>query len=329
MSGHKVVPILDANKDVFLHGGPVRRLKPSPSSKSQESDLSTEIVVASACTMKLLQRTRPAVPRSAAKSADSAQGQHVSASSLSTEDAVKEPPPPLPKPMLVWRQQHCFIKDIAPLRNPYASDSTSANYGFAMYFFSMKRAPKDPKKITPLHREALDQCKCLDGSVMDASQPQLRVREYACSSEYEQEDWVGVFRMALTNYWHERLESVVVSSPEVFQWQTFCFELAPGSTPKAALSQSVLSTAKIYVVPRHDQQHIEKDSSKFKSCPVASLTRVGIRKDIGVVDVIGGTFSVSLGFFPPREAVTFVLELQRIWELVTKDEPFPYEVNGS
>jgi hypothetical protein len=324
MSGHKVVPILDANKDVYLHGGPVRRVKAGPSKSKAPTDVETEIVVAAACSMKLLQRARPAAVRSA-KSATATDGpaSHpaAQASVLATEEQPKEPP--TPKPMLVWRQLHCFVKDVVPLRSVY-SDSPSAAYGFAMLFFSTKRTPKDPEKVTPFCRDLFAQCKCIEPSALGLF-PQLRVREYACSSEYEQEDWVSVFRMALTNYWHERLESVIVAAPEVFQWQSFCLELA--DLGSCSLAQAVLSTVKLYVVPRHDQQHLEKDSVKHKSVVVSTLTRIQIQKDSGTVELTatGCGFTVLLGFFSPREAVIFVLELQRIWELGSKTEAFPYE----
>jgi hypothetical protein len=192
-----------------------------------------------------------------------------------------------------------------------------------MLFFSSKRVPKEAQKLTPFCQSVLAQCKCVEPAVLQALYPQLRVREYACSSEYEQEDWVGVFRMALTNYWHERLEAVIVAAPEVFQWQSYCLDLGG----PCSLAQVVLSTAKLYTVPRHDQQHIEKDTTKHKAVAVAALTRIQVHKDSGIVDLASSSqnFSASLGFFSPREAVVFVLELQRIWDLVSKSEDFPCE----
>ncbi|KAH9584194.1 hypothetical protein LSM04_002656 [Trypanosoma melophagium] len=117
-----------------------------------------------------------------------------------------------------------------------------------------------------------------------------------------QQDWCHAFRVGRMNYWHERLEDHLIEEPEVFQYQIFAMEFPSHSHDFTAaasgkvsplLCQLVLSTERLYVVPRHDAKllslelplpHPEMRSRWFTA---AALESISIDFNKGIIVCIG------------------------------------------
>ncbi|ESL11054.1 hypothetical protein TRSC58_01205 [Trypanosoma rangeli SC58] len=169
------------------------------------------------------------------------------------------------------------------------------------------------------------------------------------------------------NYWHERLEDSLIEEPEVFQYQVYAMEFpstttstaeGPAKQEQPLLCQLVLSTERLYSVPRHDAKllavelplhHSEMHSRWFT---VAALESISFNSHTGVIVCTGlqqhggpqhddprlrwgpahvssaaelnTAVTLTLGFFSVTEAKEAVLEIQRVWELTHRDEDFPF-----
>lgn len=326
MSGNKIVPLLEKHKDVFVHGGAVQRHKQSyvEERKKIPIDGATELVLCAAATFKLWQPKPKAVPQQPSEN---------------SEGSSAPPPPPQtqPRPQLVWRQPHCYIKAVVPL----AGDTAAFQFGFAIQYFAPQKetARKPDADLTEYSRNLRQQSNFItsQGSI-DHVSPPLRVREYRCNSEYEMEDWCLAYKTTLFNYWHERLESNIIPAPEIFQFQCFAVDVSkhpavdsPSShTPlKAPVVQIALSTEKMYVIPRHDQASIERDVvAKVISIPVGSISSVTVYPQRGYRFELVSSFGASLkvSCFTGAEGSQLIVEIQRIWELLRKDDAFPYSL---
>lgn len=171
---------------------------------------------------------------------------------------------------------------------------------------------------------------------IDLISPPIRVREFRCSSEYDQEDWCLAYHATLFNYWHERLEQSVIPAPEVFQYQAFAVDVskqplvdsvAPHSTTKASLVQVALSTERIYCIPRHDQAHLERDHpARVLAFPVVALQEIVVYSSRGyrMELAFNGGAPWKIACFTAEEGAQLVVEIQRIWDLLRKDDKFPF-----
>lgn len=181
-------------------------------------------------------------------------------------------------------------------------------------------------------------------------------------SAFLEQDWCYALRQTLVNYWHERLEDSLIEEPEIFQYQVYAMEFPNsdlGSLGKQRqadqeplLCQLVLSTERLYVVPRHDAkllslelplQHPEMKSRWFT---VNALQSISFDSNTGVFVCTGRqeppdaclhsapsavssaaeflkTVTLTLGFFSVAEAEAALLEIQRVWEMTHRRDDFP------
>ncbi|RNF15398.1 hypothetical protein TcG_07014 [Trypanosoma cruzi] len=195
---------------------------------------------------------------------------------------------------------------------------------------------------------------------------------YASSegSPFLEQEWCCVFREAQMNYWHERLEDKLIEDPEVFQYQIYAMKFPNTTTASTAagmatqkhekqplLCQLVLSTERLYVVPRHDAKllavelPLHHSEMHLRWFTVAALQSISFDPYTGVIVCVGrqqhegkqqksslarqslthaGSAADSskevrftLGFFSVAEAEEAVLEIQRVWELTHRHEDFP------
>lgn len=304
MSGNKVIPILELHKDVYVHGGAVRK------KKYTDRNFATELVLCVACTFKLHQHPakKPAAAAPAATPTAADGGP-------SAAPPLPQAPPQLPKPLMQWRMSHAYVHAVVPIGG---DPRFGEPFGFAVLFYSFK--PPKEKNVTPLMQDVATHCTaCKFTDLM----PRLRSREYVCASDYEQEDWIALFRVVLNNYWHERLERSTIPAPEIYQFQCFSCAL------NGAVQQLALSTTRLYVIPRSDQKSIESDSpTNVKSFVIASAKRCVLLKDNRLLLQFGAG-DANVGFLSHSERSTFVIELQRIFELcVGVNVPFPIDAEA-
>jgi hypothetical protein len=328
MSGHKVVPFLEKNKDVFVHGSTVSRHKQAfvDGRKTIPTDGRTELVLCAAATLKLWQgNAKQLPPPPAAKAGDA-------------PSTSPQPQPAPPRPQLVWRQPHYMIKSVVPL----STKTTAFAFGFAVLYFAPNKesTPKPAVDLTEFASSLRKQSSFITTeNSLDLITPPVRVREFRCASEYDQEDWCLAYHATLFNYWHERLEQSVILAPEVFQYQTFAVDVskqplvdsvAPHSAMKAPLGQVALSTERIYWLPRHDQAHLERDHpTRVVAFPVAALQEIVVYVSRGYrmeMQFAGGAPNASwnIACFTSEEGAQLIVEIQRIWDLSRKDDTFPF-----
>ena len=247
--------------------------------------------------------------------------------------------------------------------------------GFVIHFFNpMKPHPKPYEHLTETGKAFANTLACGRHAATPASptefytvsHPALRTRMYLSQTQYEQEEWCLVYRTALLNYWHERLEASVISAPEIFQFQVFGVDIGGnvssagnghtgglgggggGGKPIRSIGcpvHVVLSTSALYLIPRGTKEEFERDDvMKTKRMPLEALNMVSVDKAAGTVWISGGPLrgnnnnnkststsveGVPVGFYSPGEAYDFVLELQRVWELAgcaSGDAKFPYTI---
>ncbi|RNF26830.1 uncharacterized protein Tco025E_00912 [Trypanosoma conorhini] len=267
-------------------------------------------------------------------------------------------------------------------------------HGFAIeYFSTRKKGPKPSAQRTLLQRYMAEvQCRCVDDvftevqvTAPDGTPGGLRVREFHVGlvrppwsagvphvpsegSPFLEQEWCCLFREARMNYWHERLEDSLIAEPEVFQYQVYAMEFPRAATSTAAgarreqqplLCQLVLSTERLYAVPRHNAKllavelplhHSEMHSRWFtvaamQSISCNSLTGVivctgyqqhdgqqqqeedsRVRRGLTHVNSAaepGKAVTLTLGFFSVAEAEEAVVEIQRVWELTHRHADFP------
>lgn len=327
MSGHKIVPLLEKNKDVFVHGGAVARHKTSfvSGTKKIPEDGTTELVVCAAATFKLWQ-PKPKVQQSAPKEGEPG------------DAAEPSPPVPavMPRPMLIWRQPHAYIKAVIPL----AGQTRAFAFGFCVLYFAPNKESdrKRDEELTEFGKQLRAASNFITvANSLDLVTPPLRTREYRTGGEYEQEDWVLAYRTVLLNYWHERLESSVIPSPEVFQYQAFAVDVSkhpavdsivPHTSAKAPLIQIAISTERVYWIPRHDASLIERDRpDKVLAFPVTSISNIDVNVKRGCrmeIHFGGGSTSVwKVACFSSHEGSQLLIELQRVWNLTRRDDRFP------
>jgi hypothetical protein len=181
---------------------------------------------------------------------------------LGDEEAVLAPEKPdIPvsrKPSeLIWRMPHCYVRAIEPLApvkqnvgdtgtGPSGADDedmSTTTYGFVVTFFSRK--PRRKERPT-------QSIQAICAKVPDAARHcpfELRAREYECSSATARDEWLMLYRGAVANYWHERLEATIIAAPEVYQFHAWAMDLGKGYR----LVQVVLSTVAVYSVSRNAQ----------------------------------------------------------------------------
>ncbi|EKF27312.1 hypothetical protein MOQ_008970 [Trypanosoma cruzi marinkellei] len=189
-------------------------------------------------------------------------------------------------------------------------------------------------------------------------------------SPFLEQEWCCVFREAQMNYWHERLEDKLIEDPEVFQYQIYAMEFPNATTAsnnagritqkqekQPLLCQLVLSTERLYVVPRHDAKllavelPLHHNAMHSRWFTVAALQSISFDPHTGVIVCVGHQqhegqeqkgsrtrqsltdacsaadsskeVRFTLGFFSVAEAEEAVLEIQRVWELTHRHENFP------
>lgn len=183
--------------------------------------------------------------------------------------------------------------------------------------------------------------------------PELRSRTLIFKSAFQRDEWMLLQRIAITNYWHERLEASWITAPEVYQYHCWALlssvPMASGATATAGWqwTQVALSTIKMYVLPRGAVELLKKakdnvivanaESTGAHSFYIASIGKVKVSTLTGAPyaqprSTLSGTPSVEdmpstvavlnkageskavLVFVCRSEAVAFVVELQRVWE---------------
>ncbi len=179
-----------------------------------------------------------------------------------------------------------------------------------------------------------------------ASRPSLRCRAYlvpdVLGGVAQRDEWVQVYRAALQNYWQERLESSIMPAPEVFQWCGWA-QLAPpgdrGATtdaapplPSSAFCVVALSTKRLYVIAAADGQVLANENARIpasaaRAVDVAALTSVALPAPwLVALDVSQRAFA-RLHFLCAQHASEFILETQRVFDLVAGDNAaFPIVV---
>lgn len=331
MSGHKVVPFLEKNKDVFVHGGTVSRHKQGfvDGRKKIPTDGHTELVLCAAASLKLWQGN-PRPPTT-----PTPKEQQTSSTSVQSASPQPQPTPP-PRPILVWRQPHYFVKSVIPL----SSKTTAFAFGFAVLYFAPHKesTPKPASEITEFASALHKQSNFITAeNSLDLVSPPLRIREFRCTSEYDQDDWCLAYHATLFNYWHERLEQSIIAAPEVFQYHAFAVDVgkhplvdsvAPHTTSKAPLVQIAVSTERVYFIPRHDQAHMERDHpGRVTAFPIASLQEIVVYVSRGhrmELQFSGSAVVWKIACFTSEEGSQLVVELQRIWDMLRKDDRFPF-----
>jgi hypothetical protein len=256
---------------------------------------------------------------------------------LSDRDAVMKPIAVLPvakrKPSAaIWRMPHCFVRSIEIMNanGDALPDTTSSppppgleqddDDGdesppcFVVTFFSTKPKRKDnPPKTLRLMAERIP-------DVTRHVPFELRAREYECASAAARDEWVLVYRSAVTNYWHQRLEANVIAAPEVYQFHTW----AQDRSRAHKLVQVALSTAAVYIVLRSSPEQLEFDEGVGANASngtvaralVSDLQRVKVSRQEARVELsAGSSFSVSLQLYTVADAIRIVVELQRVWDL--------------
>ena len=180
-----------------------------------------------------------------------------------------------------------------------------------------------------------------------AAQPELRCRALIFQSSFNRDEWLVLFKSAIMNYWHERLEKTRIPEPEIYQFHAWCV-CTGGSGPKptgaaapAALTppptwcQATLSTIKLYLIARPTTASLSQDDTSDAAAPaanaqsqpavlpstsmyVAALGRVVVHASLPRVAIwnrAGDTWR-ELVFVQRSESTQFVIELQRVWEMV-------------
>lgn len=294
MSGTRVVSILKAADDVFIHGGKLYK-----TCKREKSHF--EYSLGQGCFLKLEQPETPQ-PKPAAPSSDG------------DAQATDTQPAPLPTPApykLIWKMPLCHVRCV------YACGGEKQ---FVMQFFSFKQARKDPQKVQLASaKSAAIQDFYSNCTVAKTVKPEVRLRDFSAPTDVEQAEWLLVFQAVLQNYWHRRLEASVVAAPEIYQAHWWCVE-----SNKESLRQVALSTSRLYVMPRHDASKFAVDEVS-KAVSVASLSECQIKMEYrSVLLAFRGAQDVLMVFFSAEELLRAVAEVRRVWMmLVGRDAAFP------
>ena len=182
--------------------------------------------------------------------------------------------------------------------------------------------------------------------VFKLGKPSLRCRAYLVPSilggAAQRDEWVSVYRAAIQNYWQERLESSIISSPEVFQycsWAQFggSSNVGPGSPiqpdlPSSSICLVAISTKKLYIVNAAEAHLLGPENGRVptgatRSADVSSVSMVHapVATTPHVVGVeCGKRPFAQFQFLCGQHAADFVLELQRVFVMLKgEDAEFP------
>jgi len=271
---------------------------------------------------------------------------------LSDRDAVLRPIAPRPVPRrapstVVWRMPHCFVRSIdaisvsgadplAPGPGPSGGDGDDDDEApcFVVTFFSTKPKRKEnPPRTLRLMAERVP-------DVTRHVPFELRAREFECASAAARDEWLLVYRSAVTNYWHQRLEASIIAAPEVYQYHAW----AQDRTRAHKLVQVALSTAAVYVITRSSPEALEHDegvglhaaNGSVTRALVSDIQRVKIVRQEARVEVAAASgTAASLQLYTVADAIRLVVELQRVWDMGhncssagggADGPPFPFEM---
>jgi hypothetical protein len=276
-----------------------------------------------------------------------------------------------------WLQPLSTIVSVAPIPLSWAvsvddsaAKSDDAAAAFAVVYLAPSKDPKPtPVPADPRHRllhrvlrlgafaDAGDAASAVahgaseyeSASVACAqrlARPSLRARAYIVPGELggaaARDEWVLLYRAAVTNFWHERLECAVIPDPEIFQWCAWCSYVADQRAPVGTavkdtnprpLALVVLGTHRVYVlgtarvgtggaVPKlltgfeiaHMMQSVELSELSPISTTLQSITQLTVPAagDFTAMRLQAqGRHFATLDFWSSERGAEFIAELER------------------